>query len=98
MLSSVLEMNCLSVAEQVCSTVALRPCPPPVRSTTAANDASPAAIRPVRTTVIFGRNRRSVDHPFELGGFGGTGLVVGVRWVVRGKDAGSVRIRGYERD
>jgi hypothetical protein len=26
------------------------------------------------------------------------GLVVGVRWVVRGKDAGSVRIRRYGRD
>src|SRR4030095_5788422 len=29
----------------------------------------------------------------SLGGLGGTGLVAGVRWVVRGMDAGSVRIR-----
>ena len=28
------------------------------------------------------------------GGFGGTGLVAGVRWVVRGKDAGSARMDG----
>jgi hypothetical protein len=26
------------------------------------------------------------------------GFVAGVRWVVRGKDAGSARIRGYGRD
>jgi hypothetical protein len=29
---------------------------------------------------------------------GGTGLVAGVRWVVRGKDAGSPRIRRYGGD
>src|SRR5438309_2340626 len=31
--------------------------------------------------------------PAILGGLGGTSLVVGVRWSVRGKDAGSVRSR-----
>src|SRR2546430_3092811 len=33
-----------------------------------------------------------------LGGFGGTALVVGVRWSFRGKDAGSVHIGRYGRD
>src|SRR5206468_3135665 len=36
-----------------------------------------------------GRRKSSESWPKLLGGFGGTSLVVGVRWSFRGKDAGS---------